>query len=378
MFGNNVTLFEFLGFRVRANVSWVFLAILVTWSLAQGFFPTVYPGFTPLTYWSMGLVGMFGLFFSLLFHEFSHSLVARARGLPIRGITLFLFGGVAEMAEEPKDAKTEFWMAIAGPLASVFLGVVFYGLSALLSGLGVPEHAAGIARYLGFINLLLAAFNMVPGFPLDGGRVLRALLWHWKGDLRWATRVASMVGQGFGLLLVALGIINAISGNVIGGIWWLLIGLFLRAAASAAYQQLVAHQTFEGKPVSRYMTRDPVTVPPDLVVRRFVEDYLYRHSFDFYPVTEQDRLVGCVGSAQVKGLSGTAWEEARVADIMLPCDEQNSVTAGSDAGDALSIMQKTGNSRLLVTEGGRLVGILVLKDLLHYLQLKAELEGELG
>lgn len=196
MFGNNFTLFEFLGFRVRANVSWLFLAILVTWSLAAGFFPSAYPGLNKATYWALAVTGMIGLFFSLLFHEFSHSVVARARGLPMKGITLFLFGGVAEMEMEPPSAKTEFLMAIAGPISSVVLAVVFYGIALGMEAQGLPNHMAGVPRYLGFINLLLAAFNMVPGFPLDGGRVLRAALWHWKGDLRWATRWASRLGSG--------------------------------------------------------------------------------------------------------------------------------------------------------------------------------------
>lgn len=187
MFGNNFTLFEFLGFRVRANVSWLFLAILVTWSLAAGFFPAVYPNLDVATYWALAVAGMIGLFFSLLFHEFAHSLVARARGMGMQGITLFLFGGVAEMEMEPPTPKTEFWLAIAGPIASVVLAIVFYGVAIGLQAVGTPAHIIGVPRYLAFINLILAAFNMVPGFPLDGGRVLRAAIWQWTGNLRKAT-----------------------------------------------------------------------------------------------------------------------------------------------------------------------------------------------
>src|SRR6056297_2255486 len=174
MFGESFSLFRVLGFEVRANVSWLFLALLITWSLAEGFFPYAYPDLAAGTYWLMGLAGMLGLFASLLLHELSHSLVARAYGLPVGGITLFLFGGVAEMLSEPKTPGVEFRMAIAGPIASIVLGLAFSALAMLMVALGIPEHVAGVASYLGFINFLLAIFNMVPGFPLDGGRVLRA------------------------------------------------------------------------------------------------------------------------------------------------------------------------------------------------------------
>jgi Zn-dependent protease len=289
MFGNAFTLFRIFGFEVRANVSWLFLAILVTWSLAAGFFPTVYPDLRLVTYWLLGLAGMVGLFFSLLFHELSHSLVARSRGLPMTGITLFLFGGVAEMAMEPRDAKTEFWIAIAGPIASVVLAGFFYIVAVAMAAAGFPEHITGVPQYLGFINLLLAAFNMLPGFPLDGGRVLRAALWHWSGNLTWATRWASRLGQVFGLLLVALGVLSAFAGNFVGGIWWLLIGLFLQGAATAAYQRLLQENALKGQTVRRLMSDDPTTVPADISVAAFVEDYLYPHGHDLFPVVSDHR-----------------------------------------------------------------------------------------
>lgn len=376
MFGQNYTLFEFLGFRVRANVSWLFLAILVTWSLAAGFFPTVYPDLSAATYWSLGLAGMVGLFFSLLFHEFSHSLVARSRGLQMRGITLFLFGGVAEMEMEPPNAKTEFWMAIAGPIASVVLSVVFYAIALAMQTVGVPDHIVGVPRYLGFINLLLAAFNMVPGFPLDGGRVLRAALWHWKGNLRWATRWASRFGQGFGLLLVALGVLNVLSGNFVGGLWWFLIGLFLQAAATQAYQRLIQQEALKGQTVGRLMTTDPKAAPADISVADFVEDYVYAHGHDLFPVTSDSRLVGCMTLRNVKDVPRDQWQATRLADAADGCSEENTISADRDAAEALSLMQKSNRGRLMVAEGDRLVGVIVLKDLLRRLALREQLEGD--
>jgi Zn-dependent protease len=318
MFGESFRLFRIFGFEVRANVSWLFLALLITWSLAGALFPFAYPDLSPSTYWLMGLVGMAGLFFSLLFHELSHSLVARSYGLPVGGITLFLFGGMAELQAEPRQPREEFWMAIAGPIASVVLGAVFYLLSGLMLGLGAPQHVAGVAFYLGFINILLAVFNMVPGFPMDGGRVLRAALWQWKGDLRWATRWASRFGQGFGLLLVMLGIVSFLAGNFIGGMWWFLIGLFIRGAAIASYQHLLTQLALKG------------------------------------PRQE--------------------WGRTRVGDVSRRIGEAYTVDADADANEALNQMQRNASSRLVVTEDDRIVGILVLKDLLRFLQIRSELE----
>ena len=191
MFGARITLFRLLGFEVRLDASWLILAVLLTWSLARGYFPAYYPGLAAQTYWWMGVVGALGLFASIVLHELAHSVVARRYGLPMRGITLFIFGGVAEMDDHPPTAKSEGMMAIVGPIASYALALVFYLLHLAGSGGGLPEALTGVLGYLAFINLVLATFNLVPGFPLDGGRVLRSILWAWKGDLRWATRTAS-------------------------------------------------------------------------------------------------------------------------------------------------------------------------------------------
>jgi len=375
MNGRSITLFELLGFKVRVDVSWLFLALLVTWSLARGLFPVWYEGYSPATYWWMGIAGMIGLVFSLIFHELSHSLVARHYGLSIKGITLFIFGGVAEMAEEPKDAKTEFLMAIAGPIASFVLALGFHLLALFGVAQGLPVPLTGVLAYLSFVNLLLGGFNLIPAFPLDGGRMLRAALWYWRGDLRQATRIASGAGKAFGLVLMMLGALNIVTGNFIGGLWWFVIGLFVRGAAEASYQQLLARRQFEGEPVRRFMTHDTIAVPPELSLRSFVEDYVYEYHYDLFPVVSGQRLVGCVGARQVKTVPREDWGRHSVGELMWPSTEENTVDPGMDAIEAMALMRRTGASRLIVAVGDRLAGIVVLKDMLEFFSLKIDLEG---
>src|SRR5512135_2079687 len=219
VFGKRITLFRLLGFAVRVDLSWLVLAVLITWSLAVGVFPYYNQGLAPATYWWMGVIGAAGLFSSILFHEFCHSLVARKFGLPMRGITLFIFGGVAEMDDEPPGPRAEFFMAAAGPLSSIVLGLVFYSVAAGVERYSTAVVAPAVLDYLAVINWILAGFNLIPAFPLDGGRVLRAAIWHRKKDLRLATRIASRIGAWFGMALIFLGVANVLLGNVLGGMW---------------------------------------------------------------------------------------------------------------------------------------------------------------
>jgi Zn-dependent protease/CBS domain-containing protein len=376
MFGRAITLFTLLGFEVKVDASWLFLALLVTWSLATGYFPSAYPGVPGGAYWAMGVTAAAGLFGSIVFHELSHSLVARRFALPIRGITLFIFGGVAEMDAEPQSPRAELLVAVAGPISSGFLALGFGALAGLAEGAGLGAPVHGTLAYLALLNGLLALFNLVPAFPLDGGRVLRAILWARQGDLQGATRTASRVGSGFGMVLIALGALNVLTGNLVAGIWWVLIGMFVRGAASASYTQMVTRKALAGEPVRRFMTADPVTVGPEVSVAELVEDYVYRYHHELFPVLDDGRLAGCVTVREVKALARERWGEARVRDLVRPCAEDNTIEAGTDAVEALQRMNRTGSSRLMVTEGGRLAGIITLKDLVALLTLKMDLEGE--
>lgn len=376
MFGKGVKLFKLFGFEVKMDLSWLILAVLITWSLARGLFPNYYQDFDTTTYWWMGVFGAVGLFVSIVFHELSHSLIARRFDLPIRGITLFIFGGVAQMQEEPQSAKAELSMAIAGPISSVILGGIFFGLHLLDIGgsWGQPVH--GVLLYLSIINLVLAGFNMLPAYPLDGGRVLRSILWMWKNDLRWSTKVSSRIGTGFGILLMVLGAFNFIGGNFVGGIWWFLIGMFMRMASQQSYQNLMMRKALEGEPVERFMKDNPVTVKPDMKLDKLVEDYVYRYHYKMYPVTMDDKLKGCVQLKQVKNIDKESWQDRTVSDIMDSCNETNTVDINSDAVKALAKMRKNGLSRIMVTKDSKLAGIITLKDLLEFFSLKVDLEED--
>lgn len=373
MFGRTITLFRLFGFAVRIDTSWIFIAALVIWTLAAGLFPGRYPGLGSQVYWIMGVVGGIGLFLSIIFHELCHSLVARRFGIEMRGITLFIFGGVAEMGDEPPSPRAEFLMAGAGPLSSICLGAAAYFVGSRLGG--GPE-VEGIFWYLAWINFVLALFNLVPAFPLDGGRMLRAVIWGRSRNIRRATRITSNIGAGFGTLLAIIGVVTFFRGSFITGVWWVLIGLFMRGAAGQAYRQLVLRRALEGESVDRFMTPEPVSVDSDAYVRDLVESFFYRTHHKLYPVVDGDRLVGCVTLARVKEVPREKWDWVRVQEIAEPCSEGNTISSDADAMDALSRMRRYRVSRLLVVDGGRVVGILSLKDLMAFLSMKVELESK--
>jgi Zn-dependent protease/CBS domain-containing protein len=373
VFGRKFTLFRLFGFAVNADTSWLFIVALVTWSLAGSLFPERYPGASTQVYWLMGAVGAAGLFLSVVFHELCHSLVARRFGIEMKGITLFIFGGVAEMSEEPPSPRAEFVVAGVGPASSLVLGLVAYLVHRLL---GANPGAVGpVLDYLAGINVLLAVFNLVPAFPLDGGRMLRAVLWGRSGNMARATRITGNIGAGFGMVLVIIGLGTFVAGAFVMGVWWVLIGMFLRGAAGEAYRQLVLRRALEGEPVSRFMTEDPVTVDPEAYVRDLVEGYIYRTHHKLYPVVDRGELLGCVTLARVKEVPREKWDWVRVQEIMESCTPANTVAPDADAMVALTRMRRHQVSRLVVVDQGRLVGILSLKDLMTFLSIKVELES---
>ena len=374
MFGRKIHLFTLFGFDVGIDFTWILLAVLITWSLARGLFPAWFANYSTATYWWMGVAGAIGLFLSIVFHEFWHSVIARYYGLPMKGITLFIFGGVAEMEDEPQNAKTELLMAVAGPLSSVVLGIIFLLVYGLGRTIRWPEPIGGVLFYLGWLNLVLAVFNLLPAFPLDGGRVLRSILWFAKGDLRWATRIASAIGSGVGIFLIVVGLLSFIGGNFITGIWYFLIGMFIRGAALMSYRQVLVRNALSGETIAHFMQTNPVTVPPSASIRELVDDYIYRYHYKMFPVAGDGTLEGCITSTEVKSIPRDQWGMLHVKDVLVPCSTDTTISPGTDAMKALSLMNKTGRSRLMVVEGDHLVGVITLKDMLKFLNLKIDLE----
>jgi CBS domain-containing protein len=239
-----------------------------------------------------------------------------------------------------------------------------------------PVSLLGIFQYLGWINLLLAVFNMLPAFPLDGGRVLRSLLWKNKRNLKSATHSASRIGAGFGGALIGLGVLSILFGNFIGGMWWFLIGMFLRGAAKSSYKQVEIREALQGEPIGRFMNKNPITVPPGISINEFVQEYIYTHHFHMFPVVRDSEVLGCISTKEVKEITRGEWGRHSVQEMLALCSEENTVNPETDAMDVLSTLQRTGRSRLLVMDQDRLAGVVSLKDLLQFLSLKLDLEGE--
>ena len=375
MFGKQARLFKLMGFEVRVDLSWIIIAVLIAWSLSTGFFPSRFLNYSTRIYWVMGFFGAIGLFASIVIHEFSHSLVARKYGLPIRGITLFIFGGVAEMEDEPHTPGAEFMVAIIGPITSILIAALCYGIYVVGMKTGWPYPVTGVVYYLSVINAILAAFNMLPAFPLDGGRVLRSILWYVRGNLKWATRVSSGIGSFFGLFLIFVGVFDVITGNFISGMWSFLIGWFLKRAAEASYQQLITKKALEGETLRRFMSVDPVTISPSITIEQLVENYVYKHHFKLFPVVQNDQLIGCVTTRQIKNIPREEWAYKTVGDIAYSCSVDNTIGPDVDVSTALARMLKNNSSRLMVVDQGHLLGIISLKDMMEFLSLKVELES---
>jgi len=295
-----VTLFRIRGIPVRAHPSWLLILALLTWNLAVGYFPQVLPDLPVGALWIKGLVAALLLFASVLLHELAHSIAALRYGIPVSGITLHIFGGVSQLEREPSRPGAEFVIAVVGPATSFAIAAA---LALVDLALAPGPGARATMQYLVFVNVLLGVFNLIPGFPLDGGRVLRAILWRIKGNLAWATRVAARTGSVFAIILIGLGILRAFSGELIGGLWFVLIGLFLRQSAESSYQQLVLRGGLSPYAVRDVMARDVMSVPAEATVAEVVDGFFWKHHVSSFPVVDGGRVVGILGLDQVKPLS---------------------------------------------------------------------------
>ena len=376
MFFRRIKLFTLFGFQVWVDVSWLLLGALIAWTLAVGVFPEAIPQLSQATYWWMAIAVTIGLLLSIVLHETAHSLIARLYGIEIRGITLFIFGGVAEMPDEPRSPRGEFLMALAGPSISLVLAGLLFTLYSAANSLPGLQAVAGVLWYLGLLNATLGLFNLVPAFPLDGGRMLRAVLWGWRGDFGWATRIAASTGNAFGILLIILGVLEILRGDFIGGMWQFLIGTFLRGAAGASYQQSVAQRMLAGVSVAQVMTANPIAVPPNLSISNFIEDYVYRYHHREFPVSRDGVLVGFIGTKQAASLDRSRWRDTPVAEVQAPCTASDTIAPDAPALGALAQMHRVGRNHLFVLRDGRLVGVISLRDLMDLLSVKLEVASD--
>jgi Zn-dependent protease len=358
------------GIPLRIHVSWLIVFGLVSWSLAAGYFPAQLPDLPVWSYWTKAIIAAAMFFASLILHELGHSLVARWHGVGIASITLFVFGGVSEMREEPRTPRQEFEIAAIGPAVSFALAGVFAVIGFLTRGDGALTGTSVVVRYLASVNLLLAIFNLLPAFPLDGGRVLRAALWYFKGDLVEATQKAARVSSLLALVLIGLGLLQLFAGRF-GGVWLALIGWFIRQAGASAATQASLRQVLAGLRVRDVMTPDPKTVNAQERVTELIEDYFTRYTYGGYPVERNGEVVGIVTLRDLRKIQPDDRSRTSVEQIMSPLTPDLVVAPDTPVFEALTRMLSTNIGRLVVLERGRGAGLVTSNGILHLAQVKS-------
>jgi Zn-dependent protease/CBS domain-containing protein len=368
-----IQLFELSGVEVVIDYSWLIIFALVLWGLSAGYFPQEYPGHSGQSYWIVGFFAALLFFASVLIHELSHAWVANSLGEKVSRITLFIFGGMAHLSGEPESAAVEFKVAGIGPLTSLVLGALFWGVHQAMPSAPALILWRAVFRYLAYINVALALFNLLPGFPLDGGRLLRALLWWRSGNLTAATAQAANWGQGIAFGLIALGALEIFTDALVGGLWLIFIGLFLRSAALGSYQHVILDQMLGRLRVGDIMVSNPVALSPDLTVNEAVERYFLHHGFGGFPVVSDGQVLGLVSLPQVRNCPAGDRASRRVRDIMRPLDDKVAIPLSSTVAEALRRMGEANAGRLLVMDDHRLVGLITRSGIAHYVQMQVVL-----
>ena len=366
----NIKITRIWGIPVYINYSWFLIFFLITWSLATGYFPKEYPLLSFTVYLILGLVTSLLFFASVLAHELGHSILALRDRIPVKSITLFIFGGVAQITQEPRSPGSEFRIAIAGPLTSFALAGLFGGL--YLLDQSIPFLAAP-SNYLMRINLILALFNLIPGFPLDGGRVFRALVWKWTGSFQKATRIASKSGQIVAFGFIGFGIFTIFTGQFFNGLWLIFIGWFLQNAASSSYMALNIQQALSGLKVSQVMSRDLTAVNFLTPVSQIVEDKVIGQNQQTFFVEQLGEIVGTVSVQDILRLNRSKWRFTTVQQIMRPIKTTANVEAETDLMTALQQMENAKLNQISVFESGNPVGILTRDQVIKYARMRAEL-----
>jgi Zn-dependent protease len=356
------------GIDIKFHYSWIFIFLLVAWSLADSFLPSNYPGWATRTYWTVGIIGSILLFASVLVHELSHSLVAISRGYQVSGITLFFLGGVSEIAEEATHASEEFWIAVVGPASSAVLAVVFWVMLQVISG--GNSQAEALFQYLAFINLVLAVFNLMPAFPMDGGRVLKAAVWQATGSLPKATEVSTRVGSLLGYGLIGIGIVVAfISRNFLSGLWLVFIGWFIQSSASSSRQQYQVQTALSGRTVGEAMRNQVPRVEPGVTVQAFLDEYVVKEFERVYLVSLGDTFQGLVSVSDIRDVPPEERGSKFVAEIMTRASEVVTASVSDPLETALERLVTNDISQLVVVQNGLPVGLLNRRDILSVLEI---------
>lgn len=369
MFSRSFTMFKLMGYDIKIDPSWFFIAALVVWSLATGYFPQTLTDATSTQILVLSVLAMLGLFTALILHELSHSLVARRFGVEIKGITLFIFGGVAELGKEPQSPGAEFWIALAGPAMSFALAFIFWVALSVAGFLALPEMVMAFFAYMAWANTILAVFNLLPAFPMDGGRVIRAVLWNRLNDQLAATERATAIGGVIAYGLIGLGLLNVVLTGQLGSLWIVIIGLFILASGKGAYADMRMRKTFEGKTARHIMTAAPVAITPDETLHTLVNQYILKRRVSFVPVVEQGVLLGYVDVDVLRGIDAENWPQTYVGDVFVESDPDNTVSPDETAESVMRRLQQSGRRKFLVASGRRLQGVITLADLARYLDL---------
>jgi Zn-dependent protease/CBS domain-containing protein len=364
MFRHTIPIGRISGISVDLDYSWFVIVGLMTWLLAVSYYPVEFRHWSIAEYWLMGGVTAIMLFVSVLIHELGHSVVARRYGISVPRITLFLFGGVSQIATEPPSPGAEFWIAIIGPLVSFALAAFFWALEPFVVSI-TPLFA--LAKYLAFLNWILALFNLIPGFPLDGGRVFRAIVWWMTGKLRRATNIAAFTGRFFGFLLIFLGVWQALRGNFFNGLWIAFIGWYLESAAASQLQQEAMKSLIGDHKVLDAMRRDVSGISSDVTLQELVEKFISTGDSRCFIVRGPRDPAGIITLAAVRAVPRAAWPTTTVSQAMIPFHKLATTGPGASLWSALEEMGREGVNQLPVVEGNGIVGMLSREDILHYL-----------
>ena len=371
--GGAFSLGRIFGIQFRIHYSWFIIFVLITGSLSWQYFPYTYPEWSAPTYWLTGIATSLLFFASVVAHELAHSLVARANDIPVKSITLFLFGGVAHMTREASRHGAELRMALAGPVASLVIGGLFFGLHLLLQS--VNEPVAALTFWLARINVVLALFNLIPGFPLDGGRVFRSLLWRFSGNYQRATRIAFEVGRGVGYLFVAGGVILMFLSreNWFNGLWLAFIGIFLTYMATASYRQTQWQAALMGVKVADVMTTTCPVISPYVTISRVVQDYIFVGGHQCFMVTDGGELQGILTLRNIKSVDQKTWDTTAVSDVMTPAERLKVVRMDEEVLSVIEQMEEYGISQMPVESEGRVIGLVTRDDVLRLLYTRSRL-----